>query len=461
MLNRNFIVKNLEKIVGKENVLHSDAERYCYAYDATNSNQKLVMPDAVVLAQTTQEVSEIAKFAFKNKIPIVTRGAGTNLAGCCFTPLGGILLHLSKMNKIREIDEGNLICKVQPGVVVGDLQDAVAQKGLFYPPDPSNLKVSTIGGSLGLSSGGPHTFKYGTTKDYVLDLEVVLADGKIIRTGAQTVKNVVGYNLTQLFVGSEGTLGIITEATLKLIPKPEATGVMLAYFEKLEESAYAVGELIKSGLMPSVIDLLDINTLQTIEKYCPTGLLTDKEAALLIEVDGSLSEVVEQKKKVVEICKRSGACNISEAKTEEEEQKIWKARRSAFASCAKIAPDVLTEDVVVPRTKIPVLVKGIKEIFDKYELVACIMGHAGDGNIHPNIPLDLRDANQAERFLKAKKELFALALRLGGTLSGEHGIGSEKAPFVADAVDAGALECMKAIKKLFDKNNILNPKKIF
>lgn len=455
------MIKELEKIVGKENVLHSDAERYCYAYDATNSNQKLKMPDAIVFASTTEEVSKIVKYANKNKIPVVTRGAGTNLAGCCFTPLGGILLHLSKMNKILEIDEGNLLCKVQPGVVVEALQEAVKAHGLFYPPDPSNLKVSTIGGSLGLSSGGPHTFKYGTTKDYVLDLEVVLADGRIIRTGAQTAKNVVGYNLTQLFVGSEGTLGIITEATIRLIPHPETASVMLAYFDKLEDSANAVGGLIKSGLRPSVVDLLDINTLQTIEKFCPSGLLTDKEAALLVEVDGSIQEVEEQKKKVLAVCSEYGASYIHSAEDKEEEEKIWIARRSAFGACAKIAPDVLTEDVVVPRTKIPELVKGIKKIFDKYELVSCIMGHAGDGNIHPNIPLDLRDPDQATRFNKAKKELFELALSLGGTLSGEHGIGSEKAPFVTKAVDAGALECMKAIKKLFDPNNILNPKKIF
>lgn len=454
-------IKFLETTVGAENVLSSEAERYCYAYDATNSNEKLRQPDVVVLPETTQQISQIMKFANDNKIPVVARGAGTNLAGCCFTPKGGILLHLSKMNKILKIDDENLTCKVQPGVVVEKLQNSVAEKDLFFPPDPSNLKVSTIGGSLGLSSGGPHTFKYGTTKDYVIDLEVVLANGEIMHTGAQTAKNVVGYNLTQLFVGSEGTLGIITEATLRLIPMPESSKILLVYFESLKDCADTVGGLIKAKMTPSVIDLLDIRTLQTIEKFYPSGLLTDKEAALLIEVDGSVSEVEVQREKVIEVCKQFNASKIVVAKTKDEEERIWIARRSAFASCAKIAPDVLTEDVVVPRTLIPELVMGIKEIFDKHGLVACIMGHAGDGNIHPNVALDLRDENQAKHFALAKDELFKLALKLGGTLSGEHGIGSEKAAYVKEAIDKNALSAMINIKKLFDPNNILNPLKIF
>jgi len=455
------LIKKLKDIAGGGSVLYSEAERYCYAYDGTNSNEKLRIPEAVVLAENTAQVSEIMKFASANKIPVVVRGAGTNLAGCCFTPEGGILLHLSKMDKILKIDKNNLMCTVQPGVVVGTLQEEVKKQGLFYPPDPSNLKVSTIGGSIALSSGGPRTFKYGTTKDYVIDLEVVLADGRIMRTGAQTAKNVAGYNLTQLFVGSEGTLGIVTEAVLKLIPHPETARVILAYFDKLEDCANAVGGIISNGLTPSVIDLLDIKTLQTIEKFCPSGLLTDKEAALLIEVDGFEADIEMQQNKVAEICKQFNASALNIAKTKEEEEKIWTARRSAFASCAKIAPDVLTEDVVVPRTKIPELVSGIKKIFDDYNLPACIMGHAGDGNIHPNVALDLRNNTDAQNFKKAKDKLFALALDLGGTLSGEHGIGCEKAPYMKDAVDEVALESMKKIKQLFDPQNILNPQKIF
>ncbi len=460
-MDNNSLIKKLQSIVGKDNVLHSEAERYCYAYDATNSNEKLEIPECIVLAENTAQISEIMKLANTNKIPVVVRGAGTNLAGCCFTPQGGILLHLSKMNQILKIDKNNMTCKVQPGVIVGELQDEVKKLGLFYPPDPSNLKVSTMGGSIGLSSGGPRTFKYGTTKDYVIDLEVVLADGRIIHTGAQTAKNVVGYNLTQLFVGSEGTLGIVTEATIKLISLPETNRVILAYFDSLKDCANAVGGIISNQLTPAVIDLLDINTLQTIEKFCPSGLLTDKEAALLIEVDGFEADIEMQQDKVAKICKEFGASAIVVAKTKEEEEKIWTARRSAFGSCAKIAPDVLTEDVVVPRTLIPELVTGIREIFNRYNLTACIMGHAGDGNIHPNVALDLRNETDATNFHKAKDELFKLALRLGGTLSGEHGIGSEKAPYMKDALDPVVLEYMKNIKKLFDPHNILNPDKIF
>ncbi len=455
------IIKEFKQIVGKENILDSDAEKYCYSYDATNTIEKLKQPDYIILAENTKQISEIMKIAHKNKIPVVVRGAGTNLAGCCFTPKGGILLHLSKMNKILNIDRKNLTCKVQPGVIVGDLQTEVEKVGLFYPPDPSNLRVSTIGGSIGLSSGGPHTFKYGTTKDYIIDLEVVLANGDIMHTGAQTAKNVVGYNLTQLFVGSEGTLGIVTEATIRLISQPETKRVSLAYFETLEDCANAVGGIIENKLTPSVIDLLDQKTLETIENFYPSGLCIDKEAALLIEVDGFYADIDLQQEKVTEICKKYGSTIVKTAKTEEEAEKIWTARRSAFASCAKIAPDVLTEDVVVPRTLIPKLVIGIREIFNRYNLAACIMGHAGDGNIHPNVALDLRNPIDRENFKKAKDELFKLAISLGGTISGEHGIGSEKSAYVKGAVDLIALEYMKSIKKLFDEDCILNPMKIF
>ena len=364
------------------------------------------------------------------------------------------------MNKILEINNQNLTCKVQPGAVVGDVQNTVSKCGLFFPPDPSNLAVSTIGGGIALSAGGPRAFKYGTFKDYVVDLEVVMADGSIIRTGAQTAKNVTGYNLTQLIVGSEGTLGIVTEAVLRLIPKPETSNVLLAYFNSIEDAVDAVSRIINNHLVPSVIDLLDKKTLQTIEDFYSTGLLTNHEAVLLIEIDGDIASVKHQQTKIIELCKQQKSCHIDFATNEENKNKIWTARRSAFGACARLAPNVITEDVVVPRSEIANLAKGILEIANKYKLTTMVMGHIGDGNIHPNFALDLRDKKQKQNFENAKTELFRLAVNLGGTLSGEHGIGCQKANYLPYALDKYTLKIMSDIKKVFDPNYILNPNKM-
>ena len=318
-----------------------------------------------------------------------------------------------------------------------------------------------IGGSIGLSSGGPHTFKYGSVKDYVIDLEIVTSDGTIFHTGSSCSKDVTGYNLTQLFVGSEGTLGIVVQATIRLIPKPEAKRVMLAYFDTLEDTSKTVNEIISNLITPSVIDLMDKNTLKTIESFYPSGLLTDKTAALLIEIDGFKADINNQYNKIIEICKTNNSSYIQTAQTKEEEEKIWISRRSSFGATAKLAPNVVTEDVVVPRENIVPLVKGIWSICSKYDLKTCIMGHIGDGNIHPNIALDLRNPNEFNNFQQAKKELFDLALSLNGRLSGEHGIGCEKSFYINKALDQNSLEFMKKIKQLFDPKNILNPNKIF
>lgn len=455
------IISKLENILGKENVLSSYEERYCYAFDATASVRETFVPDIVVLPENKTQVSQILKLAHGKNIPVIARGAGTNHVGACIAKKGGIVIHFSKMNNIIEIDRENLKCKVQPGVVVGDLQKAVESVGLFYPPDPSNLAVSTIGGSIALCSSGPRTFKYGSTKDYIMDLEVVLADGTVINTGAETSKNVTGYNLTQLFVGSEGTLGIVTEATIKLIPKPESKRLILAYFDSIEDSANAVTSIIAHKFTPSTLDLIDKSTLETIEKFYPSGLLAYKESALLIELDGDEGSIENQQLKVASLCKEHNASDINVAKTDEEAQKIWTARRSSFAACAKLNYNVVTEDVVVPRANIPQLIKGIKDICTKYSLTACIMGHAGDGNIHPNFALDLRNDDERTRFNIAKDELFALALELDGTLSGEHGIGCEKSKYISKALSPQVISIMKQIKKIFDPKNILNPEKIF
>lgn len=455
------LIEKLKNILPDGNVLTELEERYVYALDATNKQNIENLPEVVVFVQTAEQVQQVVKLAYEFETPIIARGAGTNLVGACITKKGGIVLNFSKMNKVLEVNQENLTARVQPGVVVGALQTEVDKFGLFYPPDPSNLKVSTIGGSIGLSSGGPRTFKYGSTKDYVIDLKIVLADGTIINTGANTAKNVTGYNMSQLFIGSEGTLGIVVEALVKLIPKPEGSKVILAYFDKISEATKAVNVILQNKLMPATLDILDRKTLQTIEQFYPAGLLTDKDAALFIEVDGYLSSLDYQQQRVVELCKQSGAADIQFSQTDEDAQRIWTSRRSSFGACAKLRPNVVAEDVVVPREKIAELVDGIRRICDKNHLLVCIMGHIGDGNVHPNIPLDLNDEEDVKNYAKAKDEIHQLAINLGGTLSGEHGIGCEKSKYMTNAIDVVTLEYMKKIKKVFDPKGILNPQKIF
>ena len=312
---------------------------------------------------------------------------------------------------------------------------------------------------IGTGAGGSHTLKYGTTKDYVLGLEVVLADGTILHTGSNLMKDVSGYNLTQLFVGSEGTLGVVCEATLKLIPKVENKKLSLIYFNSVNQAANAVVEIQRALITPSVVDFMDKNTLKTIENFCPTGLLTDNEACLLIEVDGLDTDY--QQKMVEQVCKKEGAVKVVSAKTEEETQKIWLARRSAFASCTKIAPNVMSEDIVVSKDKFPVMIEKIQEISKKYNLKTALLAHAGDGNIHPHFIINLEDKDETERFLKAKDEMFLTAIRMGGTLSGEHGIGLEKKKYLPEFLGEDNLKIQKELKKLFDKNGIMNSGKIF
>jgi len=455
------IIEKIKQIVSPQNVLTDLEERYVYALDATNKQNIVNLPDVVVFVETIEHVQEVLKLAFKNGIPVIARGAGTNLVGACITKKGGIVLNFSKMNKILEINQENLTARVQPGLVIGKLQEQVEKLGLFYPPDPSNLKVSTIGGSIALSSGGPRTFKYGSTKDYIIDLKIVMADGRIIKTGSNTAKNSTGYHLSQLFIGSEGTLGIVVEALVKLIPKPEGSKVILAYFDKISDATHAVNVILENKLFPATLDILDQKTLQTIEQFYPAGLLTDKDAALFLEVDGYLTSLDYQQNKVVELCKNAGATGIQFSQNEEDAQRIWTARRSAFGACAKLKPNVVAEDVVVPRENIAVLVKGIRQICDKNNLLVCIMGHIGDGNIHPNIPLDLNNDQDVKNYARAKDEIHQLAIDLGGTLSGEHGIGCEKSKYMTNAIDDVTLEYMKKIKLVFDEKNILNPQKIF
>ena len=461
MLMKNNIISELKKTLAPQNVLTETAERYAYAQDATNLPRIKNLPDAVVFVETIEEVQNVVRLANKYKTPVICRGAGTNVVGACSTEHGGIVLNFSKMNKILDISVENMTARVQPGVIVGELQKQAEELGLYYPPDPSNLAVSTIGGSIAQASGGARTFKYGSTKDYVLDLLVVTADGNILRTGSSTIKNATGYNLNTLFVGSEGTLGIVVEATMKLIPKPETVRVIMAYFDTVREAVETVNTIIEQRIYPATLDFMDKNAIQTVERFYPAGLLCDKEAALVIEVDGIEQAVDIQQKAIVSILEQCGASKIQYSRNEEEYHKIWTARRSSMGACAKLKPNVTTDDVIVPRKNLEALVLGIREICEKYHLDVCMVGHVGDGSVHPQIPIDYSDKDEYRRFKLAKNEIYELTARLDGILSGEHGIGSVKREHISKVINAEALNCMRTIKKVFDPNNILNPYKIF
>ena len=455
------IVRAFQKLLGVENVLTSKEDCIMYATDSTAAGTDLYLPDYILFPTDTIQVSEIMKIANANNIPVTVRGAGTNMAGCCIPFKGGIVLSINKMDSVLDFDIQNQTIKVQTGVIVGDLQQIVEKEGLFYPPDPSNLKVSTIGGSLALSSSGSRTFKYGGTKDYVIDLTVVLADGEVLRTGANTIKNATGFNLTQLFVGSEGTLGVITEATFRIIPKPEQTKVMLVYFKETDSAAQAINAIIMAKIVPSVLDIMDRTTMEIVEEFSPAGFLVDNDAVLFIEVDGSEEEINKKTEAISKICSIYGASEQKISNTEEEKQKIWTARRSSFGAVAKLRPNVLSEDMVVPRTYMPQMIKKTYEIGQKYGLNISVVGHAGDGNFHPHIAFDMRNIQEMERVNAAVKELFLQAVEFGGKISGEHGIGSVKAKYLKYSIDSCTLKYMKQIKTLFDPKNIMNPQKVF
>lgn len=461
MLMKNSLIKDLKKALTPDNVLYELEERYAYAQDASNQRNITGLPDVVVFVESSDQVQAVVRLARKYKIPIICRGAGTNVVGACRAEHGGIVLNFSKMNKILDISLENMTATVQPGVVLGELQKAVDKIGLFYPPDPSNLAVSTIGGSIAQASGGAKTFKYGTTRDYVIDLKAVMADGEILRTGSNTIKNATGYNLNSLFVGSEGTLGIVVEATLKLIPKPEAKRVMMSYFDTVQSAVDAVNSIIEQRIFPTTLDFMDKNAIQTVEKFYPAGLLCDKEAALVVEVDGFENAIEYQQKIIVSILEKCNASAIQYSTNEEEYDKIWRARRSSMGACAKLKPNVTTDDVIVPRKNLSKLVLGIREICKKYNLDVCMVGHVGDGSIHPQIPIDYRDEDEYNRYKSAKSEIYELTASLGGILSGEHGIGAEKRDYIDKVVSPEALKYMRQIKKIFDPENILNPYKIF
>jgi glycolate oxidase len=455
----NNVKEKLVAIVTKENFDDSKIERLSYSYDSTPNLQSL--PDAVISPRNTKEISEIVKICNDNKIPIVPRGSGTNLCGGTCPTEGGLVLLFKHMNKILELDEENLTITVQPGVITIEIANVVESKGLFYPPDPGSMKVSAIAGNISENSGGLRGLKYGVTRDYVIGLEVVLPNGDIMRTGGKLAKDVAGYDLTRLMVGSEGTLGVITEATLKLIPMPETKKTMLALYEDLESAARSVSKIIANKIIPITLEFLDQSTLKVVEDYAQIGLPTDAKAVLLIEQDGALEVVNRDLEKIIEVCKQEGAVSVQVAQSKEEAEKLTTARRTALSALARLKPTTILEDATVPRSEIARMVSAINEIALKYQLDICTFGHAGDGNLHPTCPTDARNHEEMEKVEMAFAEIFEKAIEFGGTITGEHGVGVVKAPYLELKLGKEGIAVMKAIKQALDPNNIMNPGKVF
>jgi glycolate oxidase len=455
----NQVKEKIISIVSKENFYDSKTELLSYSYDSTPNMQS--MPDAVVSPRNTKEVSEVVKVCNTFKIPLVPRGSGTNLCGGTCPTEGGIVLLFKHMNQILEIDEENLTATVQPGVVTVELAKSVEAKGLFYPPDPGSMSISMIGGNINENSGGLRGLKYGVTRDYVIALEMVLANGDIIRTGGKLAKDVAGYDLTRLFVGSEGTLGVITEATLKLLPIPDTKKTMLALYQDLEAAARSVSKIIANKIIPTTLEFLDQPTLKVVEDYVKIGLPTDVQAVLLIEQDGPAEVVNRDLKKIEEVCKHENAVSVQIAATSQEAEALSMARRTALSALARLKPTTILEDATVPRSEVANMVKAINEIAKKYNLHICTFGHAGDGNLHPTCPTDARNHEEMERVEMAFAEIFDKAIELGGTITGEHGVGVMKAPYLEWKLGKAGIDAMKAIKEGLDPNNIMNPGKVF
>ncbi len=453
------LISEFQKIVGKENVLTTPEALKAYSYDGTTS--WIHEPDCVVFPKNTQEISEIMKIANAEKIPVTPRGGGTNVSGGSVPWLGGVVLCLTKMNTIVKVDKENLSVTVEPGVVLQDLNMRLAKEGLFFPPDPQSFLGATLGGIIAENAGGPACVKYGVTKQYILGLEVVLPDGRITNFGGRTLKNVVGYDLLHIFISSEGTLGIITKAELKLNPLPLAKKTIMAVYAEIAMAGESVFRVLENGVIPAKIELLDNWVINRIEEMMPMGLPKDADAVLLFECDGIPEAVEKETEKIVEITKKYGATDVRVAKDMDEANKYWMARKAGFAAVFGKAPTVMAEDVTVPRGRIPDFIRRCRDLSKKYDIEMCILGHAGDGNLHPAILTDIKNKEHYERALKVMDGIIEGAVEFGGVLSGEHGIGLEKQKFFRRTVDPVAVELMIKIKALIDPNNIMNPGKIW
>lgn len=452
------VIEKLQAIVGVENVLVDPDKVEPYGADAVKEK---FPPEAVVFPESTEQMSAIIKLANEYLFPVTARGGGVGYTGGAVPIDGGIVIGTDRMNKILEISEENLYVVCQPGIRTFELQQAVEKFGVFFPPDPASYKDSFIGGNIAENAGGMRTPKYGITGRYVLGLEVVTGTGEVLRVGGKVEKNVVGFNLTSLIVGSEGMLGIITEATLKLLPLTETTSTVRASFRSMEEACKVLTKFTPEGILPMAMEVIDKHCINAIEQNYAFGLSKDAAAILLVAVDGSADEVGKNAEIIEQILQANGGFDVLRAKSKEDEDKLWDVRRAISPSLMKFGTLKINEDVVVPRSRVPELVARVEEIGKKHNTFVANFGHAGDGNIHVNFMCNREDADSIERARLAVKETFLLSVELGGTISGEHGIGYVKAAYMDYAIDKPTLEVMKGIKQVFDPNGVLNPGKMF
>ncbi|MGO8945987.1 MAG: FAD-linked oxidase C-terminal domain-containing protein [Syntrophobacteraceae bacterium] len=446
------------ELLGKENVFQDEADRLTYSYDAAVLDSCL--PSIVLRPATSEALGRAIGLCNENALPITVRGSGTNLSGGTIPRPGGVVIVTTALNEILELNEEDLYAVVQPGVITANFAAAVEARGLFYPPDPGSQAVSTLGGNVAENAGGLRGLRYGVTRDYVMGLEFFDANGELVKSGARTVKCVTGYNLGGLLVGSEGTLGVFNKIILKLIPMPAASKAMMAVFSQVSEASETVSSIIANRIVPVTLEFMDNFTIRAVEDYAHVGLPVDAAALLLIEVDGHPAQVEEDAARVEELCRQMGAMHVRVAQDAQERDKVWEARRAALSALSRIKPTTVLEDATVPRSKIPAMIRSIDEISRTFHLTIGTFGHAGDGNLHPTILTDRRDKEEWTRVEQAVDAIFDRALALGGTLSGEHGIGTAKSKYMEKETSRATILYSRRIKAALDPKNILNPGKI-
>jgi len=459
MVSKPQIAARLEKITGRENVLTAREDLIPYSFDGTAALQQ--MPDCVVFARSREEVSQILRLANETRTAVVTRGSGTGLSGGSVPNDGCIVLCTARMDQILELDRANLTLAAEPGATTLAIADAALAAGLFYPPDPGSMKISTIGGNIAENSGGLRGLKYGVTRNYVMGLEVVLPSGEVMWMGNKCVKDVAGYSLKDIFIGSEGTLGVITRALLRLIPKPAAKKTMVATFQQMDHAAEAVSAIIAAQIIPCTLEFLDRTTIHCVEDYAKIGLPLDCEALLLMETDGHPAVVADEAAEMERICRERGCMEVRVAKDEAEGAKLASARRSAFSALARVAPTTILEDATVPRSELAKMIRFVEGVAKKYKLRIGTFGHMGDGNLHPTFLTDERNKDEMHRVELAFHEIFDEAIRLGGTITGEHGIGLAKKSFLPKFAGEAQMAMMRHLRKALDPYGILNPGKMF
>ena len=455
------LTKEFIDIVGKDNVLTEETDRQAYSYDAAVLTP--VVPALVVAPTQQEELGKVVKLAYENGLPITVRGSGTNLSGASIPEEGdGIVILTNRLNKILEINEEDLYAVVEPGVITAQFATEVARRGLFYPPDPGSQSVSTLGGNVALNAGGLRGLKYGVTKDYIMGMDIFDYRGELVKSGSRTVKYVTGYNMPALMAASEGTLGVFSNLIIKLVPPPKASKAMMAVYDDINKASETVASIIAAHIVPCTLEFLDNNCIKYVEADAKIGLPVEAGAILLIEVDGGHAQMVEEDAaKVMEICRKCGSTDIRIATNEEEKNKIWAARRNALPALARARPTTVLEDATVPRSQIPAMVAAVNEIAKKYKLEVGTFGHAGDGNLHPTILCDRRDKEEYHRVEQAVDEIFDVALKLKGTLSGEHGIGMAKAKWMEKETNRATIEFAKNLRRALDPKMLFNAGKKF